>query len=210
MPLIVVGLTGGIASGKSTVSKLFERAGAVVIDADLIARQVVEPGKPAWQEIRAQFGRQVFRPDGTLDRKRLGDIVFHQSLLRRKLEAIIHPRVRAQMNESLRKLAVSKPESVVVLDVPLLLETGMDKGLAEVIVVYAPAAVQRRRLMFRDGFSADQAQARIDAQMPMEQKRSRATLVIDNGGDLAETEKQAMVIFNELAQRARSTESREF
>jgi dephospho-CoA kinase len=109
------------------------------------------------------------------------------------------------MDESLRKLAMSRPESVVVLDVPLLLETGMDKGLAEVIVVYAPAAVQRRRLMHRDGFSADQAQARIDAQMPMEQKRSRATLVIDNGGDLAETEKQAMAIYRDLAQRARST-----
>jgi dephospho-CoA kinase len=99
---------------------------------------------------------------------------------------------------------MSKPESVVVLDVPLLLETGMDKGLAEVIVVYAPVAVQRRRLMLRDGFSADQAQARIDAQMPMEQKRSRATLVIDNSGDLAETEKQAMAIYHDLAQRARS------
>jgi dephospho-CoA kinase len=203
--LIVVGLTGGIASGKSTVSKLFDRAGAVVIDADLIARQVVEPGKPAWEEIRAQFGRQVFKPGGALDRERLGDIVFHNSHLRRKLEAIIHPRVRAQMDKMLRKLAMSKPESVVLLDVPLLLETGMDKGLAEVIVVYAPAAVQRRRLMLRDGFSADQAQARIDAQMPMEQKRSRATVVIDNGGDLAETEKQAMAIYRDLVQRARST-----
>lgn len=202
--MIVVGLTGGIASGKSTVSKIFDEAGAVVIDADRLARQVVEPGKAAWKEIRAQFGRQVFKPDGALDRERLGDIVFHQNRLRRQLEAIIHPRVRAHMDESLRKLAVSKPESVVVLDVPLLLETGMDKGLAEVIVVYAPAAVQRRRLMLRDGFSADQAQARIDAQMPMEQKRSRATLVIDNGGDLSETEKQAMAIYRDLARRARS------
>lgn len=181
-----------------------------MIDADLVARQVVEPGKPAWEEIRAQFGRQVFRPDGTLDREKLGDIVFHQNHLRRRLEAIIHPRVRAHMDESLRKLAVSKPGSVVVLDVPLLLETGMDKGLVEVIVVYAPAAAQRRRLMLRDGLSAHQAQARIDAQMPMEQKRNRATLVIDNSGDFAETEKQAMAIYRDLAQRARSTKSREF
>ncbi len=203
--MIVVGLTGGIASGKSTVSKIFDRAGAVVIDADRLARQVVEPGKPAWKEIRVQFGRQVFKLDGTLDRERLGDIVFHRNHLRRQLEAIIHPRVRARMDETLRKLAMSKPDSVVVLDVPLLLETGMDKGLAEIIVVYAPAAAQRRRLMLRNGFSADQAQARIDAQMPMEQKRSRATLVIDNGGDLVETEKQAMAIYRDLALRARST-----
>jgi dephospho-CoA kinase len=202
--LIVVGLTGGIASGKSTVSKIFDRAGAVVIDADLFARQVVEPGKPAWEEIRAQFGRQVFGPDGTLDRERLGDIVFQQNHLRRKLETIIHPRVRAHMDESLRTLSMTKPESVVVLDVPLLLETGMDRGLAEVIVVYAPPAVQRRRLMLRDGLSADQAQARIDAQMPIEQKRGVATLVIDNGGDLADTEKQAMAIYRDLVQRARS------
>lgn len=201
----MVGLTGGIASGKSTVSKIFDRAGAVVIDADRLARQVVEPGKPAWKEIRVQFGRQVFKLDGTLDRERLGDIVFHRNHLRRQLEAIIHPRVRARMDETLRKLAMSKPDSVVVLDVPLLLETGMDKGLAEIIVVYAPAAAQRRRLMLRNGFSADQAQARIDAQMPMEQKRSRATLVIDNGGDLVETEKQAMAIYRDLALRARST-----
>ncbi len=205
MPLIVVGLTGGIASGKSTVSQIFDRAGAVVIDADRIARQVVEPGNPAWNEIRAQFGRQVCKPDGTLDRERLGDMVFHQNHLRRQLEAIIHPRVRSQMDETLGKLALSRPDSVVVLDVPLLLETGMDKGLDEVIVVYAPAAVQYRRLMLRNGFSADQAQARIDAQMPMTQKRSRATLVIDNSGDLAETEKQTMAIYRDLAQRARST-----
>lgn len=205
MLLIVVGLTGGIASGKSTVSHIFDRAGAVVIDADKLARQVVEPGKPAWKEIREQFGRQVFKPDGTLDRERLGDMVFHQNRLRRQLEAIIHPRVRAQMDETLGKLALSRPDSVVVLDVPLLLETGMDKGLDEIIVVYAPAAVQLRRLMLRNGFSADQAQARIDAQMPMERKRSRATLVIDNSGDLAGTEKQTMAIYHDLAQRAQST-----
>lgn len=201
----MVGLTGGIASGKSAVSKIFDRAGAVVIDADRIARQVVEPGKPAWQEIRSQFGRQVFKPDGTCDRQRLGDIVFQQSHMRRRLEAIIHPRVKAHIDERLRKLAMSGSESVVVLDVPLLLETGMDKGLDEVVVVYAPPAVQRRRLMLRDGFSADQAQARIDAQMPMEQKCSRATLVIDNSGDFSATEKQAMDIYSDLAQRARST-----
>jgi dephospho-CoA kinase len=182
---------------------MFDRAGAVVVDADRLARQVVEPGKPAWKAIRARFGLQVFKPDGALDRERLGDIVFHHSRLRRQLETIIHPRVRAHMDEALRQLAVSKPQSVVVLDVPLLLETGMDKGLAEVIVVYAPPAVQRRRLMLRDGFSADQAQARIDTQMPMEEKRSRATLLIDNGGSLAETEKQAMAIYRDLAQRAR-------
>jgi dephospho-CoA kinase len=202
MPLIVVGLTGGIASGKSTVSKMFDKAGAVVIDADRIARQVVEPGKPAWKEIRARFGGRVFRPDGALDRERLGNIIFHHSRQRRQLEAIIHPRVRAHIDETLRELSMAKPQPVVVLDVPLLLETGMDKGLNEIIVVYAPAAVQRRRLMRRDGYSADQAQARINAQMPMEEKRSRATLVIDNGGNLAETEKQAMAIYGDLARRA--------
>lgn len=202
--MIVVGLTGGIASGKSTVSRMFKRAGAVIIDADKIARQVVEPGQPAWQAIRVQFGRQVFRPDGTLDRQRLGEIVFKQDRLRRKLEAIVHPHVRDQIDAQIRRLGRSKPGSVVILDVPLLLETGMEEGLAEVIVVYAPQAAQRRRLMQRDGFSASAAQARIDAQIPMEAKRRRATRVIDNSGTREDTHRQTLAIYHELAHRAHS------
>lgn len=207
--LIVVGLTGGIASGKSTVGSMFERAGALLIDADKIARQVVEPGQPAWQAIRVQFGNEVLRPDGTLDRQRLGDIVFKQDRLRRQLEAIVHPHVRDQINLEIRRLGRSRPGSVVILDVPLLLETGMEEGLAEVIVVYAPQAVQRRRLMQRDGFSASEAQARIDAQMPMEEKRRRATRVIDNSGTREDTHRQTLAIYHELARRARSVRTQD-
>ncbi len=198
-----MGLTGGIASGKSTVSNILETAGATIIDADSIARQVVEPGRPAWKAIREKFGDHLFHSDGTLDRLRMGEIVFGQDRLRRQLEAIVHPQVRAEMDAAVHRLAETGAGSVVVLDVPLLLETGMDKGLAEIIVVYAPASEQRRRLMQRDGFDAEQAQARIDAQMSMERKRSLATLVIDNSGDLAQTEKQALAIYEDLARRAR-------
>lgn len=203
--MIVVGLTGGIASGKSTVSSMFKRAGALIIDADKIARQVVEPGQPAWRAIRVQFGKQVFSPDGTLDRQRLGEIVFKQERLRRRLEAIVHPQVRDQINEQIRHLGRSNTGSVVILDVPLLFEAGMEEGLAEVIVVYTPQAVQRRRLMQRDGFSASEAQARMDAQMSMEEKRRRATRVIDNSGTREDTHRQTLAIYHELAHRARST-----
>ena len=202
--MIVVGLTGGIASGKSTVSKIFKRCGAVILDADRIARQIVSPGLPAWKEIRAQFGDHLLNHDGTLDRLRLGELVFKEQRLRRQLEAIIHPRVRYQIDDQVRRLHRSKPEAVVVLDVPLLLETGMQKGLAEIIVVFAPPATQRQRLMLRDGYSAQEAQMRIDAQMSMEQKRCRATITIDNSGDRAATESQTIAIYNQLAHRAQS------
>lgn len=202
--MIVVGLTGGIASGKSTVSKIFERCGAIILDADRIARQVVAPGLPAWKEIREQFGDQILKHDGSLDRLRLGELVFKEQRLRRQLEAIIHPQVRFQIDDQVRRLHRSKPEAVVVLDVPLLLETGMDKGLAEVIVVFAPPATQRQRLMLRDGYSAQEAQMRIDAQMSMEQKRRRATITIDNRGDRAATERQTIAIYNQLARRAQN------
>jgi dephospho-CoA kinase len=200
--VIVVGLTGGIASGKSTVSKIFERCGAVILDADQIARQIVAPGLPAWKEICEQFGDHLLNHDGTIDRLRLGELVFKEQRLRRQLEAIIHPRVRYHIDDQVRRLHRSRPEAVVVLDIPLLLETGMEKGLAEIIVVFASPAIQRQRLMLRDGYSAQEAQMRIDAQMSMDQKRRRATISIDNSGDRATTEKQTIAIYHQLALRA--------
>ena len=202
--MIVVGLTGGIASGKSTVSKIFEQCGATIIDADLIARQVVAPGLPAWEEIRSRFGDQIIKNDRSLDRLRLGELVFREPKLRRQLEAIIHPRVQAHIDDQIRSLRRSKPEAVVVLDVPLLLETDMDQGLAEIIVVFTPPAIQRQRLMQRDGYSEQEAQARIDAQMSMEQKQHLATITIDNSGERAATERQTISIYNQLARRAQS------
>ena len=194
----VVGLTGGIASGKSTVSGLFHDAGAVVIDADAVARQVVAPGMPAWHAIKSVFGEKVVRPDGTLNRPLLGDLVFKDKHLRRQLEGIIHPQVRDVMDREVSSIIASFPEKLIIKDIPLLFEAGMVDGLAEIIVVYVPAEIQLKRLMERDGIGMDAAQRRIEAQMPIEEKRRLATLVIDNSGDITQTKLQVMRIYDNL------------
>jgi dephospho-CoA kinase len=201
--MLVAGLTGGIATGKSTVATLFQRDGAMVVDADAIARRVVSPGQPAWQSIKATFGRRVIKPDGTLDRPLLGDLVFKDEKLRRQLEKIVHPRVRDEMNREVARIIAASPEALVILDIPLLFESGWTEGLSEIIVVYLPMAVQIERLMQRDGLDAKAARARVRAQIPIEEKRRLGTRVIDNSGDLSHTAAQATKIFKELAQRAR-------
>ena len=200
--LLVVGLTGGIASGKSTVSGFFKDAGAVIIDADLVARQVVAPGLPAWQAIRSVFGERVVRPDGALDRPLLGDLVFKDAQLREQLEEIVHPHVRNVMDQEVSRLAKRHPKSLIIKDIPLLFESGMTDGLSDIIVVYVPPEVQLKRLMKRDGIGPDAARRRIDAQMSIEEKRRLATLVIDNSGDVSQTESQVMRIYNKLTRIA--------
>ncbi|MFZ1984311.1 MAG: dephospho-CoA kinase [Desulfatitalea sp.] len=200
--MLVVGLTGGIASGKSTVAAILAKAGAIIIDADRIARQVVTPGLPAWQEIRDLFGDVVLEPNGDINRGALGAIVFNAPQLRRQLEQIIHPRVGAEIDAQLRRVAQEQPDAVVIMDIPLLFETGRTQGLAEIIVVYTPEALQRQRLMARDHLSLTAAEARIRAQMPIAEKVQRATLTIDNSGSPADTERQTLAIFHRLAQRA--------
>ncbi|MEJ2038842.1 MAG: dephospho-CoA kinase [Desulfosarcinaceae bacterium] len=202
----VVGLTGGIASGKSTVCGFFKEAGACILDADQMARQVVMPGEPAWREIVDLFGRQVLSVDGSLDRTKLGDIVFGDAGRRKALERIIHPRVRQAMDSATAGVAAARPEALIIQDVPLLLETGMHQGLAEIIVVHVPEEVQIERLVRRDGMGREQALRRIRAQMPLDQKRSLATILIDNSGSLERTREQVLRIFGCLAGR-KGTES---
>jgi dephospho-CoA kinase len=201
--VLVVGLTGGIASGKSTVSGMLARAGAIVMDADIIAREVVEPGQKAWQEIRRVFGDKVLHPDGSVDRKTLGDLIFSNPHLRKQLEHIIHPRVRSAIAQRVARICQNRPDALVIQDVPLLYETGMDSGLAEVIVVYVPGHIQLQRLMQRDGLVRRQALERIAAQLPMEEKRQKATIVIDNSRSLRMTENQVQKVYFELHRRAR-------
>lgn len=200
--LLIAGLTGGIASGKSTVARIMSRAGAVVVDADRIARQVVTPGLPAWQEIIDHLGEGILLADGTIDRDGLGKMVFGDPDMRRWLEAVIHPRVGAQINAQINQVARTMPDAVVLLDIPLLFETGRDEGLSEIIVVYVPEKVQCRRLMQRDGLSRSEALARISAQMHIDEKVKRATIVIDNSGPLNDTEKQALAVYRRLARQA--------
>lgn len=172
------------------------------MDADLIARQVVAPGEPSWTAIRDLFGESVLNADGTINRILLGGWVFNNPGLRYELEKIVHPRVRQQMNAQVDRIRQTKPRAVVVLDIPLLFESRMDGGLEEIIVAYAPVALQLQRLVQRDGMSIRDARARILAQLPIEEKCRRATIIINNSGDRSETKEQVMKVYADLAQRA--------
>lgn len=185
----LIGLTGGIATGKSQVAAMLADHGAAVIDADALAREVVRPGEPALAEIAARFGTTVINPDGTLDRERLGAIVFADSDARRDLEAITHPRIAALMQQGIAE-ATTLGAPVVVLDIPLLLERDLDSTVDGVLLVHAPVAVQLQRLVSRDHLTGDAARQRLDAQLPIDEKRTRATWIIDNSGDLDSTRRQ--------------------
>ncbi len=196
--MIVAGLTGGIASGKSTVARYLENSGGLIIDADQISREVVLPGQPAWHEIKDRFGDRVFTADGTIDRAGLGDIVFRDARLRRMLEHIIHPRVSAEIDARMKHFAEQSPQAVVIMDIPLLFETGQTADLSEIIVVYVSEDTQRKRLMERDGYTIDEARARMASQMPLEEKAKKATIVIDNNGSLSETRRQTIAVYRKL------------
>lgn len=182
------GLTGGIATGKSTVSKLFAERGVPIIDADLVAREVVAAGQPALREIAARFPG-VVGADGRLDRAKLGERIFNDPAERAALNAITHPRIQAAVLEKTQALA-DAGEPRVIYDAALLIENGLHRGMHGVVLVVAPPDVQRARLMTRDGLTRDAADARIASQMPLDDKRAHATWIIDNGGSLDDTRRQ--------------------
>lgn len=196
--LIVAGLTGGIASGKSTVAAMLAEAGARIIDADRIARDVVAPGREAFQAVCAHFGDTVLQPDGHLDRARLGAMVFHDSRAREDLERIVHPFVFQQMATDLKQLAATQPGAVVILDIPLLIESGWHTTLPFIVLVHVPEALQLSRLIRRDGLAAVDARARIRAQMPIEAKRAYADVIIDNSGSREATRRQVWALYRQL------------
>ena len=199
--MLRVGLTGGIGSGKSEVSKRLAGYGAVVIDADAVAREVVEPGTEGLAEVVKAFGEDVLLPDGSLDRPRLGDIVFADPELRARLNAIVHPRVGARMAELER---TAGPGAIVVHDVPLIAESGR-AGIYDVIVVVdAPPQVQLDRLVDGRGMARDQAEARMAAQASREQRLAIADIVVDNSGSLAELDRQVADLWSELRRREAS------
>lgn len=200
--MIIAGLTGGIASGKSTVSRFLCDAGARIIDADKIARQLVKRETPAYDEIIAFFGETVLLANREIDRERLGDIIFNDPLKRARLDAIVHPRVFGRSQEIIARYTAENPDAVVILDIPLLLEAGTQRDMAEVIVVYVPESLQLKRLVKRDGIDEKAAMARIRSQMPIEKKRKLATVLIDNSGSLSDTRRQSVAVFNRLKQKA--------
>ncbi|KAI0636590.1 CoaE-domain-containing protein [Trametes polyzona] len=199
--MLVVGLTGGIATGKSTVSSLLRAHGVPIVDADVLARKVVEPGTPALAQIAAAFGPSVLRADGTLDRAALGALVFADAARRAALNAIVHPAVRREMAWAVLR-CWWRGERVCVLDVPLLIEGGLWKWVAKVVVVYCSAEIQLQRLMKRDNSSREDALSRLNAQLPIAEKVQYADIVIDNSGSLQDLERQVDQLVQRLEKEA--------
>lgn len=182
-----IGLTGGIASGKSTVSRLLVERGALLVDADKIAREVVLPGSPVLEQIAVHFGSDMLLEDGSLNRKRLGELVFASETSRKQLESITHPAIRQEIQRQTRQFEQEHPERLIVVDIPLLYESGLAEMFDSIVVVYVPRSVQLQRLMERDGWNEKEAEQRLNAQWSMEKKRDLADIVIDNSGSLQDT-----------------------
>ncbi len=198
--MLLVGLTGGIGSGKSTVARLLEERGAVVFDADLLAREAVEPGTPGHAAVIERFGADVLAPGGELDREALASIVFADPSARRDLEQIVHPEVRRLFAEGSE--AYRDTDRVVVFSAPLLVETGMHTAFEILVVVSATVATQIERLMRQRGMSEASIRARIDAQAPLEDKAAAADFVVENEGTLDELESQVERLWNDLSARS--------
>ncbi|SMB99112.1 dephospho-CoA kinase [Thermanaeromonas toyohensis ToBE] len=199
--MIVIGLTGGIGAGKSTVARFLKELGAKVIDADVVARKVVEPGKPAWEEIRDIFGPQYLNPDGTINRRALGNLIFNDAQARAKLNAITHPQIKAEILKEIERYRGEEPKGVVVIEAPLLLEARMEDMVDEIWVVTAPEEVRLQRLMERDNLSQEEALKRIRAQLPEEIRVKYATRIINTRGNLEATRAAVRAAWEELRGR---------
>ena len=205
---LLVGLTGGIATGKSTVAEVFRRLGCVIIDADGLAREVVVPGAPAHDDIVAAFGGGILRPDGTLDRQKLGAIVFAVPDAKKRLEAITHPRIRERFAEALAELEARDFAGIVIFDAPVMIESGNYTVMDRLVAVVTDAATQARRLTARDAVGAAEAEQRIGSQMPVAEKAKLADYVIDNSGDrettIAEARRVHAALLADLKARGRA------
>ncbi len=195
---LLLGVTGGIATGKTTVVNMLKELGAPVIDFDILARQVVEPGKPAWQEIVAFFFFLFLQEDKTLDRKKLSDIVFRDIEKRKKLEGFTHPRIHAEFVAKLSEIVEKDPDAIVQVDVPLLIENNLQYLFHKTLVVYIPEEKQIERLVAREGISKEEAADRLKAQLPIDEKVSYADFVIHNDKSLEETRKQVEELWETL------------
>lgn len=200
--MLLVGLTGGIGAGKSTVARMLEKRGAVVFDADVLARQAVAPGTPGFDQVVERFGPNVLAPGGGLDREALASIVFSDPAARRDLEGIVHPEVRRMFAEGCEEYR--NTDRVVVFSAPLLVETGMHTAFDRLIVVSAPVATQIERLMRDRGMAERDVQARIAAQLPLEAKAEVADILVDNEGTLEDLERRVERVWSDLDDQARA------
>ncbi|MFA5074208.1 MAG: dephospho-CoA kinase [Nitrospirota bacterium] len=198
--MLIVGLTGGIASGKSLAAGIFKDLGAQVIDADRIAHQLLEPDEQPWKEVVEYFGESILLPDKCIDRKKLGEVIFNDPQKRLWLNSILHPRIFEAFQSQIKRLKDRQPNSIVIFDAILLIETGYHRNLDKIIVVYAEQEQQIERLTARDGFTREQALARIQSQMPLKEKRSYADYIVDNTQSREYAEQQVRKIFQQLRQ----------
>jgi dephospho-CoA kinase len=200
---VIVGLTGGIASGKSTVARRFAELGAQVVDADQLAREAVRPGEPAWHAVRAAFGERAILPDGALDRAWLGEVVFNDSDARRRLNSIVHPVVVRKLQERIRETRALPPRPdgrphVLIAEVPLLIEEGLTDQVDRVVLVVVQPETQVARLMLDRGLSEESARARVAAQLPSAEKERHADWIIDGAASPHESRRQVDAIWERL------------
>jgi len=192
---LTIGLTGGIASGKSTVSGMLQSLGLSVIDADVIAREVVEIGEEAYKEIVVTFGEDILLPNRTINRQKLGGLIFHNQFLREELNKIVHPAVRKRMIQQKEKL-FKQGKDIVFLDIPLLFESKLTYLVDKTLLVYVKPEIQLKRLMLRNNLTEKEALARISSQMPIDDKVSLADAVLDNNGTFDMTKSQLLSLLN--------------
>lgn len=195
---LLLGVTGGIATGKTAVSRMLEELGAPIIDFDILARTVVEPGKPAYEDIVAFFGRQVLGEDGALNRKRLGEIVFSDLEKRKKLEGFTHPRIGEEFIRLIGEHTKDKPDVIIQVAVPLLIEQNMNHLFDKLVLVYTPEEIQMQRLMERESISEEAARAMVASQLSIEDKKGYVDFIIDNTGPLNETRRQVLDLWETL------------
>jgi dephospho-CoA kinase len=196
--MLKVGLTGGIAVGKSFVLSVFAELGCVTFDADKISRDVVEPGNPAYQQIVATFGTEILQPDGCIDRAKLGSIIFADSEKRLRLNQIVHPHVFAEQNRLLAEAEKNDPNGIAIVDAALMIESGGYKRFDKLIVVFCEDSLQKERLMQRNNLNLEQAVERISAQMPTAEKRKFADFEIDTSKGFDDTRRQVIEIVGKL------------
>ena len=196
--MFIVGLTGGVASGKTAVSQVLKEEGAYIIDADQIARELVQPHQPAWNELIRAFGREILQQDGSIHRKKLSVKVFADPKERRLLNQILHPRIREEINRRTREIGRKDPEAIVVIDAALLVELGDHRGMEKIIVVASTERQQIERLQDRDGLDEEEARKILSSQMAAEEKLKVADFVIRNEGSLNEVRRRTKEVFQEL------------
>ena len=206
--MLIVGLTGGVASGKTAVSQVLKEEGAYIIDADQIARELVQPHKPAWNELIRAFGKGILQEDGFIHRKKLADKVFADPKKRKLLNQILHPRIKEEMDRRTKEIGQKDPEAIVVIDAPLIVELGDHREMDKLIVVASTQTQQIERLKERDRIGPEEALRILSSQMPVEEKVNLADFVIRNEGSLEETKKRAKEVFKELRKVVLQTKKR--